>query len=379
MTASTLRSYTCKDLAQLAKGEGVAGWHSMRKDELVTALVKIARLRSRKPASKSNNGVSRKVPQNGQDRRPPGPTARTAPQMSRVSPAHRRAQQHLSQLQMKLAARKNLTTALVPNPANQVRVDRLVVMVRDPYWLHAYWELSAHSIARAQSSLGQKWHAAQPVLRLCRVMEDGSGKLEREIEIHGGVNNWYVDVKDPPTSYKLEIGYAARGDFYCLARSNTVTTPMSGSSETVDSNWRDVAENVDRIFAMSGGYSAHGTSLELQELLEERLHRRLGRPSQTRFGSGAAGSSPDGELRFAVDAELVVYGATAPSAHVTVKGEPVNLRPDGTFAVRMHLPDRRQVIPVVASSADGVEQRTIILGVERNTKVLDPLIRDPAG
>ena len=371
MTATTLRSYTCKDLAQLAKTEGITGWHSMRKDELVSALVKIARQRSRKP-SKSNNGASRKASQNGQSRR-------AAPQMSRLSPAHRRAQQHLTQLQSKLAARKNLTTAINSSTSQPARPDRLVVMVRDPYWLHAYWELSHNSIARAQSSLGQKWHAARPVLRLYRVLEDGSGKLEREIEIHGGVSNWYVDVKDPPTSYKLEIGYSAHGAFYCLARSNTVTTPMSGSSETVDSNWRDVAENVDRIFAMSGGYSAQGTSLELQELLEERLHRRLGRPSQTRFGSGAAGSSPDGELRFAVDAELIVYGATAPNAHVTVKGEPVNLRPDGTFAVRLHLPDRRQVIPVVANSADGVEQKTIILGVERNTKVLDPLIRDPAG
>ena len=41
------------------------------------------------------------------------------------------------------------------------------------------------------------------------------------------------------------------------------------------------------------------------------------------------------------------------------------------------LPDRRQVIPVIASSPDGVEQRTIILAVERNTKVLERVIRDP--
>ena len=38
---------------------------------------------------------------------------------------------------------------------------------------------------------------------------------------------------------------------------------------------------------------------------------------------------------------------------------------------------RRQVIPVIASSSDGVEQRTIILAVERNTKVLGPVNRDP--
>jgi hypothetical protein len=60
-----------------------------------------------------------------------------------------------------------------------------------------------------------------------------------------------------------------------------------------------------------------------------------------------------------------------------LQGEPVPLRPDGSFTVRMSLPDRRQVIPVIASSPDGVEQRTIILAVERNTKVLEPVMRDP--
>ena len=81
-------------------------------------------------------------------------------------------------------------------------------------------------------------------------------------------------------------------------------------------------------------------------------------------------------LRFSVDAELLVFGVSHPNAHVTLQGEPVPLRPDGSFSVRMALADRRQVIPVIASSSDGVEQRTIILAVERNTKVLEPRIRE---
>jgi hypothetical protein len=32
---------------------------------------------------------------------------------------------------------------------------------------------------------------------------------------------------------------------------------------------------------------------------------------------------------------------------------------------------------VVASSCDGVEQRTIVLAVDRNTKVMEPIIRSP--
>jgi hypothetical protein len=40
------------------------------------------------------------------------------------------------------------------------------------------------------------------------------------------------------------------------------------------------------------------------------------------------------------------------------------------------LPDSRQIIPAVAASADGVEERTIVLAVERNTKQLEPMIHD---
>jgi hypothetical protein len=55
----------------------------------------------------------------------------------------------------------------------------------------------------------------------------------------------------------------------------------------------------------------------------------------------------------------------------------VHLRPDGSFAVRFNLPDRRHVLPVVASSGDGGEQRTIVLAVDRNTKVMEPVMREP--
>jgi len=57
-------------------------------------------------------------------------------------------------------------------------------------------------------------------------------------------------------------------------------------------------------------------------------------------------------------------------------GEPVKVRSDGTFTVRLSMPDKRQVIPVVAASKDGIEERTIVVAVERNTKAMEPLIRE---
>jgi hypothetical protein len=42
----------------------------------------------------------------------------------------------------------------------------------------------------------------------------------------------------------------------------------------------------------------------------------------------------------------------------------------------MSLPDRRQVLPITSSSADGIMQQTVVLAVERNTKVMEPVLRD---
>jgi uncharacterized protein len=365
MTASMLRDRSCKDLAQLARSQGVAGWHSMRKEELVRALINHAR-RKPKNGAKGRNGAF------GEDG-----FATSGKSNGHRSANSAAATAKLRELRETMTVGKQLASENSDSAA-RVEKDRLVIMVRDPYWLHAYWELAPRSVERAQSALGQHWHSTVPVLRVFQVSKDDSASMYREIAIHGGVNHWYVDVQNPPQKYRMEIGYrTVGGQFYCLARSNTVLTPPAGTSDSVDENWADIDQNADRIFAMSGGYSDRGTSLELQELLEERLRRPMGTPMQTRYGSGAARVGFEArELQFAVDAELIVYGVSDPQAHVTLQGEPVTLRPDGSFLVRMQLPDRRQVIPVIASSPDGVEQRTIILAVERNTKVLGPVMRD---
>ncbi|HPP53572.1 MAG TPA: Rho termination factor N-terminal domain-containing protein, partial [Thermoguttaceae bacterium] len=42
-TIAKLRNRTVKDLAAMAKRQGVSGWHSMRKEELVVSLAKLAK------------------------------------------------------------------------------------------------------------------------------------------------------------------------------------------------------------------------------------------------------------------------------------------------------------------------------------------------
>ena len=145
----------------------------------------------------------------------------------------------------------------------------------------------------------------------------------------------------------------------------------------IDENWADIdAKKADRIYAMSGGFDPSASSLELKQLFEERLRRPLGSPAVTSFGSGAFAYGKARQFWFQLDAELIVYGATEANARVMLQGEPVKLRPDGTFTMRFSMPDSRQIIPAVAASADGVEERTIVLAIERNTKHLEPMIHE---
>lgn len=383
MTAETLSNYSAKDLAQMAKRRGVHGWHAMRKDQLVRALVRLARKAAEGRGAAST--ASRRS------------AAAASPRRKTLAPSNGAAAKHrngvtprrLLDVKNKLHQYKDLGQASgrptngaagrgKPHPPR----DRLVVMVRGPFWLHAYWELSRHGVSRAQAALGQEWHSAKPILRLFEVSAGTTTNTSeapvRDVEIHGGVNNWYIDVKNPPRSYRLDIGYlGASGKFFVLARSNVVSTPKAAASDAVDENWSEVAEDFDKIYAMSGGYAAHSASTELQELFEERLRRPMGSPLVTQFGAGVEALLPKKRgFTFEVDAELLVFGSTHPDAHVTLQGEPVKLRPDGTFTMRFSLPNCRQVIPAVACSRDGFEQRTVVLAVERNTKTMEPLLRD---
>ena len=74
-----------------------------------------------------------------------------------------------------------------------------------------------------------------------------------------------------------------------------------------------------------------------------------------------------------VDAELVVFGSTEKGAYLSIQGEPVDVANDGSFHIRIEMPNRRQVIPIHGQSASGLEQQTVVLAVERNTRLMEPV------
>ncbi len=205
ITAASLKSRSLKDLSQMAKQGGVRGWHSMRKDQLVKALLTAA-----KTKSSATNGKKIAAPARRS-------TAKTNGTATAHKPANGRVQRHLSKIKAQLERAKNVSVGN-GKPKKRAVTERIVVMVRDPYWLHAYWEVKRQSVERVQAAMKQDWHAASPYLRLLEVSDPGSSsaseRVVRDIEVHGGVNNWYVHVDDSPSSYRLELGYlGAEGAF----------------------------------------------------------------------------------------------------------------------------------------------------------------------
>lgn len=114
----------------------------------------------------------------------------------------------------------------------------------------------------------------------------------------------------------------------------------------------------------------------------ERRAAKPGRPGGLRLPSslevgGVGEAGRGGPLRgaggarrgfwFNLNAELIVYGATEPDAQVRIEGEPVTLRPDGTFTLRFALPDGDYTLRAEATAADGTETRGARLRFVRRT------------
>ena len=378
ITEAALQERTSRDLAQMARKKGVQGWHSMRKPQLVKALFKLA-----KDKEKQNKKLAAaKVKSTAKPISTPLISAKTrskksAPPSDGESEIAKRLRAQREQ-QEKL---RNIAFCEINNAGQEApKRDRIVMIVRDSFWLQGYWEITAATVSRIKIAMGIYWHKAVPVLRLLEITSRGNTNsfeaVAQEIPIQGGANNWYINAPEPNKSYRLAIGYLLPSEnddadrFHLIAKSNEVLTMPNNSDG--DASWSDITNNAERYYAQSGGYDPAKVSVDLKEVFEEKSNQPLHSiaiqniPSLSRFGA---------ELNFKVDAHLVIHGTTDANANLTIKGSPIPVNDDGSFVLRMDLPDKRQVLPIIASSFDGTQQRTTVLSIERNTKSLEPLHR----
>jgi len=320
---------------------------------------------------------------------------------------------------------------------------RLYVTPRDPHWLYAHWDLTPPQLFR---------HNARSVDRhLILRLHEGEVR-ERpttEMHVHPESRYWFAHVERADAVYVTELGYYQTGRRWTsLAISAPTRTPPDRISsdttlefatipldlpfETMLELVREgVPENlplaraVEQLRATRQSVLPGTTTIAAwtpaQEQALAKFHAREqpapGSPSshdnrhlmaepaegelsslasgEFYFSSFFGGSSPWGggpaeanDFRLQVNVELIVYGATEPTATVTCAGQPVPLRADGSFAFRSKFPDGQYELLVAAAAADGLEQRAVELKFTRATELagdvegrsrqpeLDPLPQD---
>jgi hypothetical protein len=249
--------------------------------------------------------------------------------------------------------------------------DKIVLQVRDPWWIHAYWEVTNPTYERLKNELKDEFYRVRRILRVYDVSQiifDGKNAHRFfDIQINEHSNNWYIDTGGPGRSWCVDLGLLlSDGRFIMIVRSNTVCTPIEGPSWIMDEEWMIPEDMFARLYGMGFGL---GRSSPVGKGWQERVRRELiSSPGVSSLASPVRKMPAEKKFWLAVNTELILYGATEPDAKVYVQDKQVKLRHDGTFTMRFALPDGKQVIPVKAVSSDNKEERSITPVVTKETK-----------
>lgn len=109
------------------------------------------------------------------------------------------------------------------------RGSRLVLMVRDPYTLFTYWEVSQERQQILQEYFGYATDEMPLLLRIYRLNDQEFPVEYRDLEV-SSADNWYIKGLSPGTGYQAEIMMIApNGYYFQILRSNLVNTPRDSA------------------------------------------------------------------------------------------------------------------------------------------------------
>ena len=257
---------------------------------------------------------------------------------------------------------------------------KLVILPRDPVWFYAYWEISQDAFAGIRKKVGeQRFDASRWALRIYDVTGvnfDGTNAHRYfDIFIDRNAGNWYINVGEVNRSWCADLGIATPdGEFIVIVRSNVLTMPRQGVSPITDEQWAILQREFERLLKLSGVERVGKSSFDIAKLMRERWEEIVTLSMPTSPGGASSWRGIAGEevrpkeFWLKADTELIVYGATESDAKLTVQGQHVTLRPDGSFSLRFYLPDGDQEYPIEATSSDGTMKRQITFVVRRETK-----------
>ena len=257
--------------------------------------------------------------------------------------------------------------------AQSFDAEYLVLMQKDPNWMHAFWEVSENRINEAKHGKGKI------VLRLFDIADDltvqrGKKRKFRDVEVPANARSWYVE-NTAGKSCVAVLGAVSGKNFKPIVESAPVMTfDKSAAAPAEDDAFAKASLGGNTL----GNFMSSGFSSQTAE----SWLKKLGSSSESMF-SGALSSAAlqSNNIEVAKDSvnygkdfflwvktRLIVYGGTRPDAHLQVRGEPFPLNPDGTFSFEEDLPDSTKIIPVFATDKDGDFPTTIVPIVVKRTE-----------
>ena len=280
---------------------------------------------------------------------------------------------------------------------NSLTVDpktNLVFLPRDPDWAYVFWQISEIDREKAKS-LG----ANKLCLRLYDVTGVNDGDFNqgtlREIAVDSYSTEWYLPIPVPDRDYKVELGYRYGFKWMSLAFSAAGHVPNSqpseqildkfvpfnleSSSETnlaiINSDENQVNGLHERLYQAATTYTKR-SRIGSEEFMENtKPHNPNSYQNDSGAGIWASGLNESGvgisnrSFWLVADAELIVYGATDPSATLTIGEEKVPLASDGTFRLQVPFRDGSQNYEIKAIDSTGEQDRSITMRFERDTPV----------
>jgi len=137
--------------------------------------------------------------------------------------------------------------------------DKIVLQVRDPRWLHTYWELTRQTLNKFKKELGGDFDGSRRALRvydISHIVFNGKNAHRFfDTWINEHADNWYIDTGGPGRSWCVDLGLLlADGRFVTILRSNIVQTPLDGPSCITDEEWMVQEDMFARLYGMGCGF-----------------------------------------------------------------------------------------------------------------------------
>jgi len=126
-------------------------------------------------------------------------------------------------------------------------------MVKDPHWVHAYWEVAPSTVESVRQQIGDQFDRSSYVLRMNDIKqneaEHAAQKNQFDIEVGPHSSSWYINLWADNAAYQACLGVKTpNGDFIPMAQSNSIETPRGSFSQRSDIMWMEV-KDTDRASA----------------------------------------------------------------------------------------------------------------------------------